>query len=85
MAIVLGFAAEFFESLNAEGVLGYVPPSTGWVLAGMAGAVVAVVADVAIAKSTWPRQVAAVTAWGIVLLQAWWLVLADRLAFFHSL
>ena len=85
IGLLLGLAGEAFRSVYSEGVLGYVPPSGGWVAAGIAGGFIAMVAALVAAKSIRPRRIAALTAWGIVLLQVGWFVLADRMAFFHGI
>lgn len=85
VGVVGGLVGEAFRSINSDGVLGYVPPSGGWVLGGMAGGVIAAVAAVVVAGAIRPRWVAALAAWGIVVLQAGWLVLADRMAFFQGI
>jgi hypothetical protein len=42
--IVVGFLGEALNAVSSEGAQGYVPPNGGWVLAGMAGGVIAMVA-----------------------------------------
>jgi hypothetical protein len=76
LATVTGFLGAAFSSINSEGVAGYVPPNGGWILAAAAGAVIAMLAALRLARSSWPRRIRALTAWGIVPLQVGWVVLA---------
>jgi hypothetical protein len=75
----------FISGINDGDVLGYVPPNGGWVALGMAGGVIAAAGTAVLAIWVRPRWLAAVAAWSIVLLQAGWLVLADRMAFFQGI
>jgi hypothetical protein len=85
LGIVLALAGAALSSLASEGVSGYVPPNGGLIAAGIVGGFTAMVATFFLAMSGWPRRVAVLTAWGIVLLQAGWIILAYRLAFHHSI
>jgi hypothetical protein len=51
-----------------------------WIQVGVAGAVISAVAAVTIAAAWWPRRVKALIAWGIVLVQVGWIILAGQLA-----
>jgi hypothetical protein len=77
LSIVVDFFAELVSSFTSEGVTPPVPSNGGWIGDGIIGAIVAVLAAVLVlvAWSGWPRRVAALAIWGILVLQVGWISL----------
>jgi hypothetical protein len=76
LGLLVGCGAEAFKGINSEGVQGGPPLNGGWIAAGVLGAIAAMLAAVFLARSDWPRGVAALAIWGVLVLQVGWMSLA---------